>query len=157
MKIEGKTVHDAKRQLTIAVTKADVGKSKRKDPSGCAVAVAVKRATHAHKVLIHKSRAYVQMKPDAEWSRYEVGTDILSELVSFDRGAGFQADDYVLRPPRPSATTEALALRSATTEALALRHEREKKRSRPAYTGKKRNPPHIIKGIRIDAPRGGGR
>ncbi|HWS65725.1 MAG TPA: hypothetical protein VN325_23445 [Steroidobacteraceae bacterium] len=137
--IQGKKVRDAKSKLMINIVKRDVDNAAKMDPGNCAISRAVKRCAHAHQVIVHRSRTYVQMNQGSDWLRYETPESAARELISFDRGAGFQEDNYTLRPVRPSAREGML---------------KDRKRDRGAYTGKKRTPHHVLKGVRASIKSG---
>jgi hypothetical protein len=135
IRIDRSKLRDSRSKMRITVNKADVTGASKKDPGNCAVARAVRRCVHAHQAIVHKSRTYVQMKPNGEWLRFETPESARTELISFDRGAGFQEDDYVLRPTRPSAR---------------LGVNKRQRKHRQNHTGHKRTPQHIIQGGRVD-------
>lgn len=88
-------VEDATEDLDIEVTKRDLGK--RKDHNGCVLAEACKRQEKATTAIISRSAAYI-VKGDTA-TRYLVTPTISREIVSFDRGAGFETGDYTLKRP----------------------------------------------------------
>ena len=94
---EVKKVVDSKKGLTIEVTGRDVSSSKRKKHSECAMAVACKRALNLDGVIISMSKAY--LIKDGTATRFDVPASIRTEVVSFDRGSGFETGEYELKKP----------------------------------------------------------
>jgi hypothetical protein len=92
------SVEDATESLKIEVTARDVSTSKRRAHSECAMAVACKRSQNLDGVIIATSTAYLIKGKDA--TRYNVPESVAREVVSFDRGASFEAGTYHLDVPR---------------------------------------------------------
>lgn len=90
-------VTDASKGIEIEVTKRDDQTSKRNDHAGCAMAVACKRTLHLDGVIISRSVAYL-VKGD-EAVRYDVPESTTREVISFDRGGGFDPGVYKLDKP----------------------------------------------------------
>jgi hypothetical protein len=90
-------VTDATKGLEIEVTKQDDKISRRNDHAGCAMAVACKRELKLDGVIISRSVAYL-VKGD-EAVRYYVPESASREIVSFDRGGGFEPGTYGLTKP----------------------------------------------------------
>jgi hypothetical protein len=84
--------------LEIEVTKQDVNRSRKNDPSGCAAAVAYKRIYQTD-VEVHLSRTYVKSKDGKAWIRFKTPASISREIVSFDRSAHFEPGTYALCAP----------------------------------------------------------
>lgn len=91
------SVCDAKKNASIEVTGRDVSTSKRKKHAECAMAVACKRKFELDGVLISRSVAY--LIKDNKATRYDVPSSVSREVVSFDRGAGFEQGEYELSTP----------------------------------------------------------
>jgi len=89
------SVTDADDDLLVNVTEKDEKASKKKDHGECAMATAVKRQEKATSVIISASTAYVIRGTHA--TRYKVPEAVSKEVVSFDRGASFEAGDYKLK------------------------------------------------------------
>jgi hypothetical protein len=90
-------VTDAAKGLEIEVTKQDDKVSRRNDHAGCAMAVACKRELKLDGVIISRSVAYLVKGSEA--TRYDVPERVSREIVSFDRGGGFEPDTYSLEKP----------------------------------------------------------
>jgi hypothetical protein len=90
-------VKEAKANVVVEVGKKDVTESKRKDHEGCAMAVACKRKFKLDGVLIATSSAYLIKGETA--TRFRVPPSVAREVVSFDRGAGFEEGTYRLSKP----------------------------------------------------------
>jgi hypothetical protein len=97
-------VEDAKKPITIEVTKEDDKNSKRKNIEECAMAVACKRAFKADGVILARSVAYLIKGTLAV--RFQIPPSVAREITSFDRGAGFEPGTYQLSKPTPSMTLE---------------------------------------------------
>lgn len=90
-------VIDAKTDINIEVTKHDDEVSRRKDHEGCAMAVACKRKLHLDGVIIARSIAYLIKGNKA--TRFLVPERAAREVISFDRGGGFDPGIYKLDKP----------------------------------------------------------
>ena len=91
-------VVDAAEDAHIVITPHDVKTSKQKDPGHCAAALAGRREFHTE-VRVHLSRTYVKDTKQRRWIRYITPEQISREIISFDRGAGFEPGEYELRAP----------------------------------------------------------
>lgn len=105
MKIHGKKVIDAKRNLKITINSDDARKGKGKNPSECAAAVAIMRRFKpygAKQARVHLGRVYIEY-PDA-WVRYQTPEALKAEIISFDRGATgeYMEGNYTLYKPSPT-------------------------------------------------------
>jgi len=93
-------VTDAKAGLTIEVTKHDDHVATRKAHKTCAMAVACKRKLNLDGVIISVKTAY--MIKGRKAIRFAVPEHVSREVVSFDRGGGFEPGMYKLnKPDRP--------------------------------------------------------
>jgi hypothetical protein len=99
---DGMPVVDATEDIEINITAADVRNSKRKDPGGCAAAVAGKRELHTP-VKVFLSRVYVKNPKKAEWVRFITPNAIAREIVSFDRSSLFEPGEYSFKAPGKTA------------------------------------------------------
>lgn len=103
MKINGLPVLDANSQLFLQISKNDIKKSKKKDERKCAAATAICRAdSNVEEAIVHLTRAYIKLRENDFYIRYNVPTNLRTEIVSFDRGGDMDAGSYVLRPLQPS-------------------------------------------------------
>ena len=100
-----KTVVDATRNARIEVTKRDEATSKRKSHKTCAMAVACKRKFHLDGVIISSNRAYLVKGDKAR--RFELPPSVTKEVVSFDRGGGFEPGEYELSRVSPTSRLDA--------------------------------------------------
>jgi hypothetical protein len=106
MKLNGKPVVDGRKGFDFEVLKGDVAKAKTKNPGECAAAKAILRENPDIKsVRVHLSRIYIERAKN--WERYETPNAVKTEIVSFDRGGGFQVDTYRALPMRQSQSSEA--------------------------------------------------
>lgn len=105
MRIDGLPVRDAKRGLTLEVTEDDIRHSNPQDPAGCAAAVAVMRQEGVAKALVHLSKVYIKRK--TFWERFESPRSLRTEVVVFDRKGEFAPEEFELKAPHLSSTSEA--------------------------------------------------
>lgn len=87
-------VVDAVRPTVIEVTLKDANAKAMKNHEACALAVACKRKFNLDGVIISRSTAYLVKGKKAR--RFKLAPSTSREIVSFDRGAGFQPGTYVL-------------------------------------------------------------
>jgi hypothetical protein len=102
MRINGYPVVDARRPLKgVEVTPVDTRRGRSNDPRKCPSSLAIKRHCDAEDVLTFDSRTYVKKKNENDYKRYETPPAIRAELISLDRGGGFQPGTYNI-PTVPS-------------------------------------------------------
>lgn len=94
------SVSDADERLVIEVTDRDEKNSRKKDHSGCAMAVACKRSLALDGVIVSRTKAYLVRGETAV--RYQLPESVTREVVSFDRGGGFEPGTYELHAPNKS-------------------------------------------------------
>jgi hypothetical protein len=94
-------VVDADKQMVVNVTTEDVAKSNIKNHKTCALAVCCQRSFKADGVIIGLTTAYI-IKGNTAY-RFKLPGSIGREITSFDRGAGYDAGEYLLVRPSPSA------------------------------------------------------
>lgn len=112
-------VVDATEDLEVEVTERDAKNSRKKDHADCAMAVATRRqegAKTTKKVgsIISRSIAYVIRGNTA--TRYEVPPSVRSEVISFDRGGGFEVGNYQLKAVQPATRLGAQSQRSSNAD-----------------------------------------
>jgi hypothetical protein len=90
-------VTDATKPLEIVVTAQDDKVSRKLDHAGCAMAVACKREFKLDGAIVSRCVAYL-VKGD-EAVRYDVPERATREVISFDRGGGFNPGEYTLQKP----------------------------------------------------------
>lgn len=95
---KGLPLVDATKDLDICVTKLDVSKSRKNDPSNCAAANATKRILKTE-VEVHISRVYVKDNKKRQWVRFLTPHSVSREITSFDRGASFEPGNYTIKAP----------------------------------------------------------
>jgi len=95
-------VVDAKRPVKVIVKAIDSAAGKRKRPTECAMARAMKREFDADGVIIGLSRSYIIKGKKA--TRYQTPHTVARELVSFDRHHDFAPGIYSLSPISPSGS-----------------------------------------------------
>jgi hypothetical protein len=134
MKIDGLPVKDATRPVYIHILPRDVKDGGIKDPGSCAAARACIRDLKVVAAKVHIGRIYI--KRAKHWDRYTTPQALRTEIVSFDRGGGFEAGDYKLSPVAPSME-------------LGVKHT--PKRVRYENGPRKRAARHVIVGIRPSA------
>jgi hypothetical protein len=94
-------VFDADKSMVVNVTEADIAKADIKDHKTCALAVSCQRSFHADGVIIGLTTAYI-IKGNTAY-RFKLTGTISREITSFDRGAGYDAGEYMLVPPSPAS------------------------------------------------------
>lgn len=105
MEINGKRVVDAKKPATIHITPTDAKMGDNKNPSGCAAARAAKHSiVGCLSARVHVGRVYIEHKD--KWVKYKTPAALRQEMITFDRGGGFQPDDYTLLPIPEGDTAE---------------------------------------------------
>ncbi len=129
--IDGMPVIDAKRPVTLHITRADIQHSDPKRPERCAAALAIKRDLHAIEARVHLSRIYIRSNK-GNWQRYLTPTALKSEIVAFDRGGQFEPSEFVLKPAHPS-------------QRLGVYRARGPHKT----VGKKRRKPHVTRNVRL--------
>jgi len=134
MEINGKKVVDATKPIRLTITAQDVKNGRTKDPGSCAAAKALIRTQpHCTKARVHLGCIYVEQP--TKWVRYRTPSSIRTELVSFDRGAEFQAGDYTISPP-------------TLYERTHHRSGSETSRTTPKHTHVARIKHHEVSGVR---------
>lgn len=96
MKIEGKPVKDANKQLQITIMPRDVKAGALKNATSCAAAQALVRSGVCQEARVHVNRTY--LKEGDKWTRYQTPPALRSEIVAFDRGGTFEPGEYKLLP-----------------------------------------------------------
>jgi len=100
---------DAKRPITLHITRTDISRSDRKEPSHCAAALACKRMKGVKEARVHLSRVYIRQN-NGNVLRFVTPQRLKSEIIAFDRGGQFEPGDYTLYPP--TKTTKATGQRT---------------------------------------------
>ncbi len=100
--IDGTPVTDGKSSILLTITDGDIAKSDPKHPETCAAARAICRDFGAVEARVHLSRIYIKRKKSSLWERYVTPPNLRTEIVSFDRGGGFDPGEYRLTPVQPS-------------------------------------------------------
>jgi len=103
MNIDGKPVVNAKSQLTISITERDVEKGSKKDPGGCAAALAAIRDTKCTKARVHLDRTYLLIGEN--WVRFRTPSSLRNEIIAFDRGGQFMPGNHELKKLRSTRVT----------------------------------------------------
>jgi hypothetical protein len=94
--INGKPVVDADKPVMLQITQADCKHGSKKDPTRCAAALALKRATGCDECRVHIACTYLRFGD--KWLRYATPPSLKAEIISFDRGGGFYPGDFRLHP-----------------------------------------------------------
>ena len=106
--IDGLPVVDAKRPLTLTVTKADITRAadSSQEPDRCAVARACKRELHVIEARVHLARVYLRTN-NSNWVRYQPPGAMRAEIIAFDRGGTFEPGEFRLQkvPPKDALGT----------------------------------------------------
>ena len=136
MKIDGKSVVDAKKDLVITITSDDVKRANKRDPNSCAAARACLRQVKCVSARVHISQTYLEV--GNKWVRYVTPASLRTEIVSFDRSVNFEPGEHLLKRPPPGKKLG--AVRPAPGP-----HSNHKS---------KRSAPHFVTGIRPRGPNG---
>lgn len=131
-------IRDARTDLVLHITPADIKGAKRKDNSACAAAHALCRQEHFRRAKVFKTKTYVEHK-DGRWTRYCTPGSLYTEIMIHDRGGKMEAGDFVLRAPKG-------------IEKLGAHI---KPRGPHLVTGKTKRGVHFIEHVRGHAPKGG--
>lgn len=99
--IDGLPVTDAKRPMTLHISKRDCSYGNPKHPDTCAAAKCIKREYKAIDCRVHVSRVYIRQN-NGNWLRYVAPQALRTEVIAFDRGGRFMPGEYLLSPPKPS-------------------------------------------------------
>jgi hypothetical protein len=100
--INGRPVVNGARRVKLHISPLDTKIAAKKDHKACAAALAALREVpNCVAARVHLGRAYL-LKKDGNWHRYKVPEALRTEIVSFDRGGGFEPGDYELMPMSPS-------------------------------------------------------
>jgi hypothetical protein len=126
---ENMPVIDAKKPLTIRITKQDIAGANTKDPEQCVAARALKRQCKFDVAEVHLGRVFVRSNK-GNIQRYMTPKSLRDELVAFDRGGQFETGEYTLIPPKG-------------TQKLGYKKPTGPKKKR----GKKRSY-HVVKNVR---------
>lgn len=136
MKIDGKTIKNATKPVTIHITGKDATKGATKAPTSCAAALAcVREIPKCTEARIHISTAY--LKIGGQWVRYKTSQPLRTEIIGFDRGAKFTPGEYRLTPVSASH-------RAGYGKRQGSNKDKKK-------TGKKRAKYHVTTGVRAFA------
>ena len=102
---------DARRNLSVEVTAADIKGAKTKDSKNCAFARACKRTLKADAAYFFRSTAWIEKNGKLE--RYMLPQSAQKEIVAFDRSRSFEPGVYQLVKPCKSQAMGAVQARSA--------------------------------------------
>lgn len=138
--VSSKIIVDAKKPISLDLSKADIKKAINKDPAHCAFAVCAVRTLKADEVLVYRTRAYLRF--GGQWVRYVVPPATAIELLIFDRGGKVEGGKYRLLPPSP---TNRLGL---------FRGEKDKKKKKTGKNSRKPRMIHKTKNVRVEAAKG---
>lgn len=107
----GLPVLEATEPLRITVLRQDIAQAQRLDPNNCVFAKACKRLFDSHAVLFLRRRAYVEL-PDSKGKRvvfrYIINDEMLDQIIAFDKTGIAPEGGFVLNPPSPSTTIDAI-------------------------------------------------
>lgn len=104
-----KSVEDAVKRQVVQVRANDAKLRGKKKHDECALAEACKRSFAVDGVIISRSMAYLVKGKKAV--RFKLPDSVSREIVSFDRGAGFQPGVYALEAIPPSSRMDYRAKR----------------------------------------------
>lgn len=127
--LEGKPIFDAKKPITLVITRGDCSKADPKEPSSCAAAIALRRQFSVQEVRVHLTRTYVRYGK-GEWTRYNTPLPLRTEIIAFDRGGKFSPGEFVLSVVPPSRK------RTGRTQGSLKNGSHRKKETRPRHVAK---------------------
>ncbi len=136
MKIDGLEVVDAKKPLTLHITRKHTVVGDAQDPRACAAARCILEMPGVKAAKVHIARTYLQK--GNKWYRYDTPNPLRDEIISFDRAKIFEPGDYELEPIRESE----IAQRGKAHTLGGPNHGRP---------GHKRAKPHYLAGVRTHA------
>lgn len=139
MKISGKTVKDATKELIVHITRQDVKAGAAKNATACAAAQALLREGLCEEAKVHQSRTYI--KKGDKWLRFSTPPALRAEIVAFDRGGTFEPGQYKLLPVGPSQ-------KAGAREAREKRQDMALKRPPKAGRTVKKRRNHVTTGVR---------
>lgn len=132
MLINGLPVVDAKRPLTLHITKRDISGGTSKAPEACAAARCIMRSVkNAEEARVHIGRTYI--KVGRKWLRFLTPNTLRTEIVAYDRKGNFEPSDHVMKPLP-------VYQRGTHHGDESKRKPRDKRRKRKAY--------HMVKNVR---------
>lgn len=136
LKIDGRPVKDAKKEIHVTISPRDVKAGSLKNATMCAAAQALVRTGVCEQARVHVNRTYI--KKGDKWLRFKTPPALQKEIVAFDRGGSFEPGEYKLLPLPPSDNTAARKKRAF----IAPKH--------PPIKGRvvKKRKPHITTGVR---------
>lgn len=140
MKIDGKEVVDAKRDILLHITAKDVSASLaaggQRDGFNCAAEKCAERQLGVKKAKVNLAVTYVLK--GRKWYRYWTSSPLRTEIVSFDRTGIFPPGDYWL-----------LAVPKSAVKSRGKAHKLgAPKHGRP---GHHRKSAHVLEGVRAHA------
>ena len=136
MKIDGLPVKDALKKLTIEITPTDCKMGSKKQPTGCAAAIAIVRQVPSCTMArVHLGRTYVNL--GKKWLRFVTPQALRAEIIAFDRGGTFDPGEYTLVPLSKGERDKRGKRNSVTTQ----------KHGRPGH----HRQPHLATGVRHHA------
>lgn len=89
---------DAKKPIVLTILAKDVKAGIRKDPWGCAAAVACKRQFHAESAAVGKSAIHILSDDGTHYIRYNMPPSLKKEAHGFDVGGAFSGGQFQLSP-----------------------------------------------------------
>ncbi len=113
------SVVDATSNVVIEVTKSDASSKAVKNHNACAMTVACKRKFKLDGVIISRTLAYLIKGKQAR--RFLLPESVKKEIVSFDRGAGFEIGKYELSKIPVSMTKPRLSNRDRGNRGTKLK------------------------------------
>lgn len=134
--IDGYPILDAKRSITLHITKGDCNNADPKQPSTCAAARTIRRELKAIDCRVHLGRIYIRQNK-GNFQRYETPKALRNEIIAFDRGGEFAPGEYVLKP---------LPISQQTGKRQGSKPKFKHSRNNP--NRKKRKSPHVVINVR---------
>lgn len=123
----GRKVVNAKKKVTLTITRKDVLNGNTKDEGSCAIAQACMRQFGSPQALAFLGRTYVLRSK--KWVRYLTGRTLRKEIIRFDKSGVFVPGKYTLMAITPSKSKGKRQGSAKDGQGRANR----KKRARPHY------------------------
>jgi hypothetical protein len=109
----GAAIEDAGEDISLHVTKKDIGRAVRKEKRACALQKCLHRQFIVLDACVGKSMAFALVHVDLRlvYLRYVLSPEARQFLLDFDRGLPVKPGTYILRAPTGSYTLEAATKR----------------------------------------------
>ena len=139
--IDGLVIVNAAKPLSLNITREDIKSARRKQPSCCVVAQALKRDIGAIEARVHLSRCFIRLEDKPEvWVRLMTPLSLRTNIIAYDRGGLFELGEFVFVP-----------LHKNESARYGKKQSQSKLRNTPKKTKRRHAPIHVMTGIRKGA------